>query len=97
MSSLDKSLDDIISTTRKSNPARKFGKPGKPTKVGKKVGASTKKPIVSFKKAGTAAAAAAFAAAKAKKQASTVDLSYATKVVVYNLPKDLKQDNVKVC
>lgn len=95
MSSLDKSLDDIISTTRKSAPARKFGK-AKPTKVGKKVGASTKKPIVSFKK-GTAAAAAALAAAKAKKQAATVDLSYATKVVVYNLPKDLKQDNVKVC
>jgi hypothetical protein len=24
-------------------------------------------------------------------------LSYATKVVVYGLPKDLKQDNIKVC
>lgn len=85
MSSLDKSLDDIISSTKR--PARKFARSTKTNKVGKKVGAASKKTIVSFKKAAPAAAAAKV----------SVDLSYATKVVVSGLPKDLKQDNIKVC
>ncbi|EAZ63059.1 RNA annealing protein [Scheffersomyces stipitis CBS 6054] len=83
MSSLDKSLDDIISSTKR--PARKFARSTKTNKVGKKVGAASKKTIVSFKKAAPAAAAAKV----------SVDLSYATKVVVSGLPKDLKQDNIK--
>ncbi|KAK6459234.1 uncharacterized protein RJT20DRAFT_4811 [Scheffersomyces xylosifermentans] len=82
MSALDKSLDDIISSTKK--PGRKT-KGTKPNKVGKKVGSANKKPIVSFKKSTNAATAAKAA----------IDVSYATKVVVSGLPKDLKQDNIK--
>lgn len=31
------------------------------------------------------------------KPAPVVDASYATKVIVYGLPKDIKQDAIKVC
>lgn len=87
MSALDKSLDDIISTSKKPFKGKKFvNKKISTNKVGKKVGASNKKPIVSFKKAAPAA-----------KQEPSVDLSYATKVVVYGLPRDIKQDAIKVC
>ncbi|RLV91819.1 RNA annealing protein YRA1 [Spathaspora sp. JA1] len=92
--SLDKSLDDIISSSKKSSfrgrsrPGSKLGSGGV-KRVGKKVGGTNnKKAIVSFKK-GAAGPAAAAAAAKA------FDLSYATKVNVTGLPKDLKQENIK--
>lgn len=84
MSALDKSLDDIIkSSGKKSIKPKKFANKSKPTKVGKSLRTTQKKPV-SFKKVAVAAK-------------PTVDLSYATKVVVYGLPKDLKQDNIKVC
>lgn len=86
MSSLDKSLDDIISTTRKSVKSKNLNRGGN-GKIGKKVGASTKKPIVSFKKSTPVG----------PKKAVTLDMSYATKVVVYGLPKDIKLDAIKVC
>jgi THO complex subunit 4 len=83
MSALDKSLDDIIkSSGKKSIKPKKFANKSKPTKVGKSLRTTQKKPV-SFKKVAVAK--------------PTVDLSYATKVVVYGLPKDLKQDNIKVC
>ncbi|EGW31607.1 uncharacterized protein SPAPADRAFT_62216 [Spathaspora passalidarum NRRL Y-27907] len=88
--SLDKSLDEIISSTKKPFKGRRAGSKigGGAKRVGKKVGGTTqKKPIVSFKKGGNAAQAAA--AAKA------FDLSYATKVNVSGLPRDLKQENIK--
>lgn len=93
MSALDKSLDDIISSNRKPKRVNS-AKVGAGNKVGKKVGGA-KKPIVSFKKVqNTVAAQKALAAAK---RASGVDLTAVSKVVVHNLPKDLKQEHVKVC
>ena len=91
--SLDKSLDDIISSNKKSfkskRPGAKFGAKGG-NRVGKKIGGTNnnKKPIAKFNKPAAAAAAAAVPA---------IDLSYATKVNVSGLPKDLKHDNIKVC
>lgn len=80
---LDKSLDDIISSTRK---AKKVA--NKKKAVGKGVGKVQKKQVVSFKKDKPATKKAA---------APAVDLSDATKVVAQGLPRDLKQQNVKVC
>lgn len=80
---LDKTLDDIISSTRKTKkvaPKKKV--------VGKGVGKVQKKQqIVSFKKAAKPA--------PAPRQA--LDVSYASKVVAHGLPRDLKQDAIKVC
>lgn len=56
--------------------------------AGKGVGKAQKKPAVSFKKEKPAPKPAAAAA---------VDLTYATKVVAHGLPRDLKQENIKVC
>lgn len=81
---LDKSLDDIISSTRK---AKKVA--AKKKAVGKGVGKVQQKQAVSFKKDKPVAKKAA--------AAPRVDLSYATKVVAQGLPRDLKQQNVKVC
>ncbi|EEQ44502.1 THO complex subunit 4 [Candida albicans P78042] len=89
--SLDKSLDDIISSNKKTfkskRPGAKFGAKGG-NRVGKKIGGTNnnKKPIAKFNKPAAAAAAAAVPA---------IDLSYATKVNVSGLPKDLKHDNIK--
>ncbi|KGQ92378.1 THO complex subunit 4 [Candida albicans L26] len=88
--SLDKSLDDIISSNKKSfkskRPGAKFGAKGG-NRVGKKIGGTNnnKKPIAKFNKPAAAVAAAVPA----------IDLSYATKVNVSGLPKDLKHDNIK--
>ncbi|KAI5952430.1 YRA1 [Candida jiufengensis] len=91
--SLDKSLDDIISSSKKTfkggnkRQGSKFGgNKGNQNKVGKKlVGNKKKKPSVSFNRP------------TAPKPVATpaFDLSYATKVNVSGLPKDLKQDNIK--
>lgn len=77
---LDKSLDDIISSTRR---AKKVAAKKKP--VGKGIGKPQKKPIVAIKKT------------KPAPSSPAVDLTYATKVVAHGLPRDLKQDNIKVC
>lgn len=83
---LDKSLDDIISSTRKTKKATA----AKKKVVGKGVGKAQKKPqAVSFKKNKPVAAP--------KVAAPEIDLTYATKVVAQGLPRDLKQENVKVC
>ncbi|AOW28477.1 THO complex subunit 4 [Candida albicans P57072] len=88
--SLDKSLDDIISSNKKTfkskRPGAKFGAKGG-NRVGKKIGGTNnnKKPIAKFNKPAAAVAAAVPA----------IDLSYATKVNVSGLPKDLKHDNIK--
>ncbi|KAK6461467.1 hypothetical protein DFJ63DRAFT_183624 [Scheffersomyces coipomensis] len=91
MSALDKSLDDIISSSKTARrPGKKFGRSvtTKTNKVGKKVGGANtkaKKAIVAnFKKSEPVATLS-----------SAIDTSYATKVVASNLPKDLKQENVK--
>ncbi|KAK6202312.1 uncharacterized protein RJT21DRAFT_118320 [Scheffersomyces amazonensis] len=93
MSALDKSLDDIISSSKSTRRVgRKFGKgvAKQSNKVGKKVGGpnskAKKSAVAIFKKPEPAVAAALSAA---------IDTSYATKVVASNLPKDLKQENVK--
>lgn len=96
--SLDKSLDDIISSSKKSfksrRPSAKIGGArGNQNKVGKKlVGNKTKKTATFKRPNGPKTAAAAAAAA-----VPAFDLSYATKVNVTGLPKDLKQDNIRVC
>lgn len=88
---LDKSLDDIISSQKKARPAKKVvakkSKPGISKNISKKATPkSNKKPVVSFKKPAAPAPAA-----------TTLDASYATKVVVHGLPKDIKLDAIKVC
>lgn len=80
---LDKSLDDIIASTRK---AKKVA--AKKKTVGKGVGKVNKKSVVTFKKAQPPAK---------KVPSPSLDLTYATKVVAQGLPRDLKQENVKVC
>lgn len=81
---LDKSLDDIISTRRTKKPQ------GKKKAVGKGVGKVQKKQQpVSFQKV------AKKVAVPQPKQ--SLDLTYATKVVAQGLPRDLKQDAIKVC
>lgn len=79
---LDKSLDDIIKSSKPKKVLNK--KREAPSKVGKAVG---KKPK---------------AASKPKPVVQTenrnvIDVSYATKVMVYGLPRDIKQDAIKVC
>lgn len=91
--SLDKSLDDIISSSRKTFKSRRPGakvgaKGGNQNRVGKKLGGSNnKKNIVKSNKKPAAAAA----------PTPAFDLSYATKVNVSGLPRDLKHENIKVC
>jgi THO complex subunit 4 len=85
MSALDQSLDEIIS----SKPKKQFRKKanlGNKAKVGKAVAKPAGKPT---KKAA--------APIKAAAQNNVLDVSYATKVVVYHLPKDIKTDAIKVC
>ncbi|ESX00053.1 hypothetical protein KL918_005240 [Ogataea parapolymorpha] len=84
MSSLEQSLDAIIASSKKpalkKKPFKGTKKTVKPTKVGKAAaGKNAKKPIVLSK--------------PAPAPASAVD--YASKVVVYGLPKDIKNDAVK--
>ncbi|KAM9911430.1 hypothetical protein OXX80_008703 [Metschnikowia pulcherrima] len=82
---LDKSLDDIISSSRK---ARKVANNKKKT-VGKGVGKAQRKPAVAVKKAQKPATPRSAAVV------AGVDLTYATKVVAHGLPKDLRQENIK--
>lgn len=98
--SLDKSLDDIISSSKKSfksrRPSAKIGGArGNQNKVGKKLVGNKTKKTATFKRPNGPKPAAASAAAAAAVPA--FDLSYATKVNVTGLPKDLKQDNIRVC
>lgn len=79
---LDKSLDDIISTRKSKKPQ------GKKKAVGKGVGKVQKKQPVSFQKVAKKAA---------PPPRPALDLTYATKVVAQGLPRDLKQDAIKVC
>lgn len=81
---LDRTLDEIISTKRKTQKkgAKKLAAKT-PAKSGKGVGKVQKKQIVSFNKPAP--------------QAPVLDLTSATKVSVQGLPRDLKQDAIKVC
>ncbi|CDK29405.1 unnamed protein product [Kuraishia capsulata CBS 1993] len=80
---LEKSLDDIISASKKAAPRRD----NKKKAVGSKV---AKAPV---KKQPTKAAKAA----PAKARAPVLDVAAAEKVIVYGLPKDIKQDALRVC
>ena len=98
--SLDKSLDDIISSSKKSFKSRRPGAKiggarGNQNKVGKKLVGNKTKKVATFKRPNGPKPSTASAAAAAAVPA--FDLSYATKVNVTGLPKDLKQDNVRVC
>ncbi|KAF7581525.1 putative RNA annealing protein [Clavispora lusitaniae] len=85
---LDKSLDDIISSSRKTKKVQANRKKTVGKAVGKGVGKAQKKqPVVTFKKSKPAAAP--------KAATPAIDLTYATKVVAHGLPRDLKQENVK--
>lgn len=92
MSSLDKSLDQIIAGNRK-NTAR-VGKTKKvtPAKAKKTQGKAVGKAV---RKTQTKAPLKSLTVARLANK--TIDLSYATKVLCYNLPRDLKLDNIKVC
>lgn len=83
MSALDQSLDEILSS--------------KPKKVQQK-----KKPVVASSKVGKAVQKPKAQQQKQKQQqqqkpSQILDASFATKVIVYGLPKDIKQDAIKVC
>lgn len=80
--SLDKSLDDIISSAKRAKRAPKGKAVGKA--VGKGVGKAKKPAAVSFKK-------------EKAQTAPAFDISYATKVMAHGLPRDIKGDAVKVC
>lgn len=84
MASLDKSLDDIISSTKRG---KKFI-PKRPAKKTGLTGGKASKNLISKKKV---------TKPTAKQAERLLDASYATKVVVYGLPKDLSSDAVKVC
>lgn len=96
---LEKSLDDIISSSRKARKVASKQKTGKTTgkttaakAVGKVTGKAQKKSAVVAKSGKTAKPTLVKSAA-----APAIDLSAATKVVAHGLPMDLKQDVVKVC
>lgn len=82
MASLDKSLDDIISSKkpRKFTKSVKTGKAGKPVRNSKNL--ISKKPK---------------AKVTAEIKQRVLDATYATKVVVYGLPKDIHLDAIRVC
>lgn len=80
---LDKSLDEILSSSKKVNRR-------KTNRVGKKPVAKA----ALAKKTPTGPAKKPVVFPKSK---PVVDTSYATKVIVHNLPKDIKQDAIKVC
>lgn len=85
MASLDKSLDDIISSSKRG---RKFT-PKRGIKKGSLAGGKVGKNLISRKPKPSK---------PTPKQAERIlDASYATKVVVYGLPKDISSDAVKVC
>lgn len=97
---LEKSLDDIISSSRKArkvnNKKKVVGKSTTAKTAGKTAGKGTGK----AQKKNTLAnknGKSAKTAVPRKAIASTLDVSHATKVVAHNLPTDLKQDVVKVC
>lgn len=78
------SLDQSLDEILSSKPKRQFKKK---TPVGKaKVGKTVGKPKVNLKKP-----------VKSASKESVLDASFANKVIVYNLPKDIKQDAIKVC
>lgn len=80
---LDKSLDEIISSKKPLNMFRK-----KNRRSGKRVESFSKKKVNQIKKVSHLN--------KIKSNKDSIDLTYATKVVVYGLPKDLKQESIKV-
>lgn len=94
--SLEQSLDDIISSTRKAKKVvAKKKQPGKTAvktagkQLGKGVGKAQKKTNANVR--------AAKPVGPRKAAGTTLDVSQATKVVAHGLPTDLKQDVVKVC
>lgn len=98
---LEKSLDDIISSSRNAKKAASKRKPvGRAssksktsvTVAGKGTGKAQKKNTL----AGTNGKVAKVSVPKAALSPS-IDVSQATKVVAHGLPTDLKQDVVKVC
>lgn len=86
MSTLDKSLDQIIASNRSAKSL------GRVKSKGKGVG----KPRAKLAQS-KPASAKLNPKTIAKIAAKTVDLAYATKVLCYNLPRDLKKENVMVC
>lgn len=88
MASLDKSLDDIIASSKRG---KKFN-----VKKGKSI---VKRPVGQLAKPGLKPKTLAKLnnARVNNDKPNLLDGSYATKVVVYGLPKDIKQDAIKVC
>lgn len=98
-SALEKSLDDIISSSKKArkvnNKKKVVGRTTAKTAgktIGKGTGKAQKKTVLANKNGKPAKTSV-----PRKAIASTLDVSHATKVVAHNLPTDLKQDVVKVC
>lgn len=93
MSALDRSLDEIIKSSRK---AKKVGGQKKAV-PSKKVDGITKKAKIVATKAAPKKAPVALKKAKVADVKQGFDLTYATKVVVSGLPRDIKIDGIRVC
>lgn len=95
---LEKSLDDIIASSRKAKKAT-----NKKKVVGRSVTAKTSGKIAgktggrTQKKGAIVAKTTKSAKVPKKTVAPTMDLKQATKVVAHGLPVDLKLDTIRVC
>lgn len=89
---LDKSLDEIIANGRS---ARRPNKANKAKQAGKLRGSGTAKTAGISKKQQQQVSKKAVA--QLLQKAAAYDASYATKVIVTGLPKDLTKQMIKVC
>ncbi|ODV61138.1 RNA-binding protein YRA1 ASCRUDRAFT_13510 [Ascoidea rubescens DSM 1968] len=89
-SAMDRSLDDIIASKPRKSFNRKFvPKKSSGSRITKANHASSSKLKTSFN------TSKKVAPVSLQSSLSTLDASYATKCVVYGLPKDIKQDSIK--
>ncbi|KAH3688978.1 hypothetical protein WICPIJ_000037 [Wickerhamomyces pijperi] len=97
MSALDKSLDEILSEKPKRNLNNRKRASVSKAKVGKAVSKPKGKASASAAGKATAGSKKTGASPKSSQAGSkqVIDVSYATKVNVYNLPKDIKQDAIR--
>lgn len=91
MSNLDKSLDEIIGSGKRAPRARVSRQP---KKVGKQVNTRRRAPVPGRRRAPVNAPAPSAAVARA---ASLLNSTREARVTVEGLPRDIKQDAVKVC
>ena len=95
MSALDRSLDEIIKSSRKARKVTGQKKAAPTKKVGPTAGVTKKAKIVASR--APKKAPVVLKKAKVAEVKQGFDLTYATKVVVSGLPRDIKIDGIRVC